>query len=119
MYNIIKAAEAGHSGDPNSFRDFEVPQPANRVIRCDRPWHLLSFSPDEVALEILDPGPATIEFRSGPIRSVKGKLHKLKARFDDQRLVELVIEGEGVVVDPPPQCPVDVVGVFSSVHDNR
>jgi len=119
MYNIIKAAEAGNSGDPNSFRDFDVPQPANRVIWCDRPWHLMSYGPDEVALRILDPGHASIEFRSGPIRSVKGKLRRLKARLDDQRLVDLVIEGEGVVIDPPPQCPVDVTGSSFSVHDHR
>ena len=29
MYNIAKAAEAGHSGNPNDFRDFILPQPRN------------------------------------------------------------------------------------------
>jgi len=29
-YNIIKAAEAGHDGNPAEFRDFDVPPPANR-----------------------------------------------------------------------------------------
>jgi hypothetical protein len=29
-YNIIKAAEAGHDGNPTEFRDFDVPPPANR-----------------------------------------------------------------------------------------
>ncbi len=28
MYNIVKAAEAGHAGDPNAFRDFQLPRPA-------------------------------------------------------------------------------------------
>ncbi len=27
MYNIIKAAEAGQQGDPNEYRDFEIPRP--------------------------------------------------------------------------------------------
>jgi hypothetical protein len=27
MYNIIKAAEAGKSGNPNDWRDFELPPP--------------------------------------------------------------------------------------------
>jgi hypothetical protein len=27
MYNIVKAAEAGHSGDPARYRDFELPPP--------------------------------------------------------------------------------------------
>lgn len=29
-YNIIKAAEAGHDGDPNAYRDFLLPPPPNR-----------------------------------------------------------------------------------------
>ena len=30
MYNLIKAAEAGHSGDPNQYRDFLLPPPPAR-----------------------------------------------------------------------------------------
>ncbi len=30
MYNIIKAAEAGVSGDPGDYRSYSLPQPANR-----------------------------------------------------------------------------------------
>ena len=30
MYNIVKAAEAGHAGDPNSFRDFDLAPPPHR-----------------------------------------------------------------------------------------
>lgn len=29
-YNVVKAAEAGCDGDPNDYRDFEIPPPANR-----------------------------------------------------------------------------------------
>lgn len=28
MYNIAKAAEAGHDGDPGQFRDYEIPRPS-------------------------------------------------------------------------------------------
>lgn len=31
MYNIIKAAEAGKQGNPNDWRDFELPPPPNRT----------------------------------------------------------------------------------------
>lgn len=27
LYNIVKAAEAGHKGDPSRFRDYELPPP--------------------------------------------------------------------------------------------
>ncbi len=42
-YNIVKAAEAGCSGDPNAYRDYLIPPPANRVIHCDLPWLLHSL----------------------------------------------------------------------------
>lgn len=28
MYNIVKAAEAGHTGNPNAYRDFSIPPPS-------------------------------------------------------------------------------------------
>jgi hypothetical protein len=31
MYNIIKAAEAGKGGDPNDWRDYELPPPPHRL----------------------------------------------------------------------------------------
>ncbi len=33
MYNIIKAAEAGHSGNPHQYRDFDLPPPPLRAGR--------------------------------------------------------------------------------------
>ena len=30
MYNIIKAAEAGETGDPNNYRDYAIPPYANK-----------------------------------------------------------------------------------------
>ena len=36
MYNIVKAAEAGHSGDPSRHRDYELPPPPGLA---NAPWH--------------------------------------------------------------------------------
>ncbi len=36
-YNIIKAAEAGESGNPRAYRDFILPKPANRVRNVPTP----------------------------------------------------------------------------------
>jgi hypothetical protein len=33
MYNIVKAAEAGKEGNPNQWRDFELPVPHHMPIR--------------------------------------------------------------------------------------
>ena len=34
-YNIVKAAEAGHAGDPGRFRDFELPPPPHSRWRAE------------------------------------------------------------------------------------
>ncbi len=31
LYNVIKAAEAGRSGNPGALRDFQISPPLNRV----------------------------------------------------------------------------------------
>jgi hypothetical protein len=37
VYNIVKAAEAGHAGDPGQFRDFELPPPPHSRWRAGAP----------------------------------------------------------------------------------
>ena len=37
MYNIAKAAEAGHIGDPAHYRDFELPRPGSSFLRTQEP----------------------------------------------------------------------------------
>ena len=53
-YNLVKAAEAGRSGDPDNYRDFAIAPPANRRIRCSGDWHLRSYTPQRVHLDVLD-----------------------------------------------------------------
>src|SRR5262249_8637394 len=71
-YNVAKAAEAGCSGDPNRYRDFEVPPPANRKVRCTGPWRLLSWTPQAVSLEVLTDEAVTVEVAGGPLRAGGG-----------------------------------------------
>jgi hypothetical protein len=94
-YNLVKAAEAGCSGDPNHYRDFEIPPPANRLVCCDAPWRLLSWTPRRTHLEVLAPGSARLEFAHGSLRSVKGPVRELEAHYQDGVLVDLRIEGPG------------------------
>lgn len=35
MYNIVKAAEAGESGDPNQFRDYLLPKPSFKPLQVE------------------------------------------------------------------------------------
>lgn len=94
-YNIVKAAEAGKTGDPNDYRDFEVPQPANRLLRCDASWRLISYTPQRVQVELLEKAPARLEFAQGSLAEVSGRLRRVEAVYRDGCLIDLHIDGEG------------------------
>jgi len=94
-YNIVKAAEAGMQGDPNDYRDYLTPPPANRRIRCNRPWRLLHYTTDRISLEILQPGQVEVHFAAGPLRLARGKIRRIDLRYQQETVTELKIDGEG------------------------
>jgi hypothetical protein len=94
-YNIVKAAEAGCSGDPNDYRDYLIPPPANRLISCNLPWLLRSYTPERIHVEVLQEGSARLEFAGRALRSVAGRVREIEAEFQDGELTGLRIEGEG------------------------
>jgi hypothetical protein len=94
-YNIAKAAEAGHKGNPNDYRDFAVPQPANRLVRCDADWRLLSRTPERLHLAVLEERPVQLELAETPVQFVSGKLREVEIRHARGELAALRLEGEG------------------------
>lgn len=60
MYNIIKAAEAGMSGDPNAYRDFLIPPYANMEILTENRYRLIKYDTMDVVLELIEI-PETVE----------------------------------------------------------
>jgi hypothetical protein len=94
-YNLVKAAEAGHRGDPNDYRDFLLPPPANRLVWCDRQWRLLSYTPRRLHLEILEGGPVRLEFNGGAVRAIAGRVREVEMLHEEGELAHLRIEGEG------------------------
>ena len=94
-YNIVKAAEAGKSGDPNAYRDFQIPPPANRLFRCDVPWRLLRYTPQCVRIALLENKPARLEFAQGDLATVSGRMRQIEAIYQEGRLLDLHIDGEG------------------------
>jgi hypothetical protein len=103
-YNIAKAAESGHAGDPNDYRDFLIPPPANRVIRCSAPWRLQSYSPRRTRLAILERQHARVEFADGDLRCVTGALREVEAHYENGTLAALRVEADGPVTVDPPRC---------------
>jgi hypothetical protein len=83
-YNIVKAAEAGRQGNPNDYRDYAIPRPANRQIRCSSAWRLRSFAKDRIAMEILEPGQVDIEFAEPfPVASLRGEFRNVEITIPD------------------------------------
>jgi hypothetical protein len=94
-YNIAKAAEAGHDGNPGDFRDFVMPPPANRHICCSGPWRLLSYSPDHLSVRFPEAGPMRLDCDLGLRVSAPDSLQRFDAWFQAGRLSALQFEGEG------------------------
>jgi hypothetical protein len=88
-YNIVKAAEAGLTGDPNDYRNYQVQLPANRVVRCSSEWQLQRFEPGRIQLRCLERNPVTIEFAKGPLQSVSGMIEELDYAFQREKVVKL------------------------------
>jgi hypothetical protein len=94
-YNIVKAAEAGKSGNPNDYRDFEIAPPANRLFRCDAPWRLLHYTPERTHVRILESVTARLEFGRGDLACVSGRIREVEATYREGQVIDLRIEGEG------------------------
>ena len=95
VYYMYGAAESGKSGDPNDYRDFEIAPPANRLLRCDVPWRLLSYTPERVHVETLANGPAHLEFAQGSLASLTGRIREVEASYREGQLLDLHVECEG------------------------
>ncbi len=60
MYNIIKAAEAGKTGNPNDYRDFIIPQYANMVMLTQNQYNLKAYNKNYIWFEMLN-SPETVD----------------------------------------------------------
>jgi hypothetical protein len=94
-YNIVKAAEAGYAGNPNDYRDFEVPPPANRLVSADVPWRLRSRQPGQLVVEVLGEGPVQMELADGPEVTLWGGLREVEVHSEGNELKAVRITGNG------------------------
>ncbi len=96
-YNIVKAAEAGKIGNPNDFRDFAIPQPANRKIFCNQPYKLKKYSKQHIILEIESLSNNTIiNFKDLPLEAIRGgKIRRVELAYSADSIKRLLIDGNG------------------------
>ncbi len=68
MYNIIRAAQAGMTGDPGLYRDFLIPRYAIMQILMPHPYRLVTYSKKAVTLELLEtPTTFRASFKQFPV----------------------------------------------------
>ncbi len=97
MFNIIKAAEAGHSGNPNDYRDYEIARPANRWISCEQPWRLVAFCREMAAVEFSTAGLKSVSFGFTQVSTVSGDLRAVKLLICEGHAVDLQITASGPI----------------------
>jgi hypothetical protein len=100
-YNIAKAAEAGHWGDPNDYRDFLVPPPANRLYGCSGPWQLLSHGPGHFSASIAATGPVRLQFAGRALRALEGDIREVEVEFRAGEPVAARLQADGPVSVEP------------------
>lgn len=94
-YNIVKAAEHGESGDPEKYRDYEIPKPINRVLKIDRRFRNLRFGANCIEIGIEKAVIASYEFRHDLIVSVDGNIEGITVARRNDDIVEVFLSGTG------------------------
>jgi hypothetical protein len=96
-YNIARAAQHGHAGDPSAWVDFAVPPPACSLYVASARHRLRSCTTERLQLEQIEPGAAgaTVRTRIGPAMRVEGRLTSLDLDARTGRLaLQLAVPGE-------------------------
>lgn len=80
-YNIVRAAVDGKNGDPNRYRDYVIPAPANTRLFCDAQWHLISYDASALRADL----------------EVKGKPQKVELWARDFKKGTTILESNSTV----------------------
>ena len=96
-FNIVKAAEAGKTGNPNDYRDFFISPPANRKIFCNQPYKIRKYSSDHVIVDLESSSKHTeMIFKDLPLKSIKGKgLARVDLTYGTDASRRLRVDGNG------------------------
>jgi hypothetical protein len=96
-YNLVKAAEAGCTGDPEQYRDYLIPPYANRHLWASGPYHLETYTADRIVVRPRESAAGVeFKFRDHPLDSVRGVRESLEIRREGRR-VTLAARGPGTL----------------------
>ena len=94
-FNIARAAEHGHSGNPADFLDYLIPPPATSHYVLNARHTLVHCTVEHLKIDgIAGPSPAQLRSRIGPITHASGKLRS----YEVDTLRKLIaIEADGMI----------------------
>ncbi|CAN5159527.1 hypothetical protein BH11PSE11_BH11PSE11_36610 [soil metagenome] len=107
-FNVAKAAEHGHGGNPADYFDFRIPLPATSFYSADARHVLEHCTSDRLVLSAIEQDRSVqIRTRLGPIASLRGPV----SRYEIDVLRKLIhIEAGGMVeMAVRDNAPVDIV----------
>jgi len=98
-YNIAKAAEAGHGGDPNAYRDFLIPPYVNRRFVASAPFEVIAMDEQRWTVWFLAEPGRRVEVRLRlPAVRVEGDARKVSVRSEDsESLISFELVEDGLV----------------------
>ncbi|MHB8624065.1 MAG: hypothetical protein ACYC9J_13885 [Sulfuricaulis sp.] len=86
-YNIAKAAEAGMTGDPAQYYDYEIPPYANTYYCIDAPHHLERCTRSRLKVSDIDASYAVqVRVKVGPLLSLHGRIETLDINTADGQI---------------------------------
>jgi hypothetical protein len=112
-YNILKAAEAGRSGNPNDYRDFLIPPYANSKILSSVPYDLVSYSPDRIEMLPSFTGKEEVfQFKDGTVEKIQGRIERILIKKTSDEELKVRLRGDGIawikLKDNPNPFPADL-----------
>jgi len=98
-YNIVKAAEAGVNGDPGKYRNFSIPQPANRKLYCNSPYKLLKYEDGRITAEVQIDERRDVEFffNNLNLKALKGgAIQMVDIEYSKNSVNRITVKGNGM-----------------------
>lgn len=96
-YNMVKAAEDGHSGNPEIYRDYLLKRPVNRVIKITSRLNHVTICDEGIQFELLEPRHTSFSLRVGPVKVVKGLISKYQCQLTENGDHLIIVDGHGIV----------------------
>jgi len=99
-YNVIRAAEAGHGGDPAQYVDFALGRQVNSAYVANREHRLEACTRESLALRVMAPADDfDMSLRMGAVRRVSGCVEELSSRVESGGRTITSLNGTGITVE--------------------